>query len=440
MKRYELKLLTLLLVLFTALLLVVPLRAGRMERVAFRRSSLQLEIGQRATLRYILEADSAPTPQFSSDAPLVASVDQNGIVTAVSPGTARMTLTAGERLSTTMEVVVAGVPVTELSLDASELTLQKGQHSRFTALVNSGATDKRVFWSVDDPNVVTVDDTGLITAVGGGATRLTATTPNGLTAAAEIFVQVPAEGVSIQPEALVLGVHGEADLDLVFEPADATERVSAWESTDESVLSVTETGRVTALAEGTARVRLVTASALAAYADVTVEAPARGVELVPNEATVARGTKIRLETAISPEEAADHYVSWRSDAPEIVTVEDGVVSGLAAGKANITAVVDGVARGSCAIVVRVVPEKIVLNVHERTLSLEEAGQPLRLTAQVLPEDAEDRSVTFSSDNEVLATVDAGGIVTFTGANGTATITAETENGLKDTCTITVLPQ
>jgi uncharacterized protein YjdB len=81
---------------------------------------------------------------------------------------------------------------------------------------------------------------------------------------------------------------------------------------------------------------------------------------------------------------------------------------------------------------------LLLDVHELTLTPEEAAQPIRVRADIFPGDAEDRTVYFSSDDLSIASVDDGGIVTFTGKTGAAHITAQTETGLSDTCTINIL--
>lgn len=341
MKRYETRTLTWMILLFAAVLLLMPLRPERTERLVFRSDKLQMMIGEKQQLKYVLEADSGHLPEFTSDAPLIASVDQHGMVTAVSPGNAKITLDAGDGLVATADVRVAGVPVTQLTINIDRLDMQRGQRSLLTAQINQGATDPRVRWISDAPEIVSVDADGQIEALRGGTARITATSVNGLTAEAIIDVVVPAESVKIRPSAIVLGTGAEIELKAVFVPADATEEISVWESTDESVIKVDENGRVTAVGEGSARVRLVTRSALADYADITVEAPAESIAVTPAEIALAPGGEVMLAAAIAPESCTDHHVIWTSDAPEVAAVEDGAVRALAAGTAHITAMVDG---------------------------------------------------------------------------------------------------
>ena len=256
MKRHETRLLAWMVLLIAAALLLTPMHARPTERAVFRTENLRLEIGQQAYLSYLLETDSERPPQFFSDAPLVVGVDQTGLVTAISPGTARITLKAGDRLTARTTVSVYGIPVTELKLDANSLELQKGQRSRLTATTNSGVTDDRVFWSSDDENIVAVTSSGLIEAVGGGITWVRATTVNGLTASARVQVDVPLEMVSLSPAELEVGVGAKLSLTPRLIPADTTERILTWESTNTDVVRVDNQGRISAVGIGQARVNM----------------------------------------------------------------------------------------------------------------------------------------------------------------------------------------
>ena len=188
MKRYELWLLLWVFVLLAAAMLWMPLGAQREGRVYFRTERLRLDIGEQEELKYVLATEAGAMIEFSSDAPLVASVSQQGVVTGISPGTAVITLSENSGLSAQARVEVQGVPVRHISLDAETLSLQRGQRTRLTAYMNDGVTDPRVFWRSEDENVVVVDENGQIEAVGNGTTRVVATAVNGMSAACEIVV------------------------------------------------------------------------------------------------------------------------------------------------------------------------------------------------------------------------------------------------------------
>ncbi len=108
----------------------------------------------------------------------VATVDDNGQVTAVGAGTATITAVAndGSGASAQCELVVSAVPAESMALDKTEISLKKGESVTLIATVSpENTTDKSVVWSSSDENVVVVDTDGVVTAVGSGYAKIYAT-------------------------------------------------------------------------------------------------------------------------------------------------------------------------------------------------------------------------------------------------------------------------
>ncbi len=173
-------------------------------------------------------------------------------------------------------------------------------------------------------------------------------------------------------------------------------------------------------------------------ASVTVEAapavvPVTGITLDKTEATLTEGDSLTLVATVAPEDATDKTLTWTSSDDTVATVADGVVTALKAGTATIT-VKAGDATAECAITVEaaVVPVTgVTLDKTEATLT---EGDNLTLVATVAPENATDKSVTWTSSDESVATV-SNGVVTAVKA-GTATITAASGDETAE-CTVTV---
>lgn len=154
------------------------------------------------------------------------------------------------------------------------------------------------------------------------------------------------------------------------------------------------------------------------------------VEITSTETDVEVGKTITLTAKVSPENATDKTVTWTSDNNEVATVKDGVVTGVKAGEATITASAGGknatvkvtvkaaATSGGETTTIAVTEVKITSTVTEVT-----AGETITLTAEVSPADATDKTVTWSSSDTAIATVDSTGKVTGVAA-GTATITAK----------------
>ena len=163
-----------------------------------------------------------------------------------------------------------------------------------------------------------------------------------------------------------------------------------------------------------------------------------GVLLNPASLTIGIGDMATLTALVEPGNATHKAVRWSSDKPDIVTVnEKGEVTAVAKGVATITVVTnDGEYTETCIVTVvdKITPvTSVKLNKESLTLTV---GQNETLTATVMPGNAMDKTVTWSSDNESVATVNNNGGITAVGA-GTAVISATSINGIKGTCTITV---
>ena len=146
---------------------------------------------------------------------------------------------------------------------------------------------------------------------------------------------------------------------------------------------------------------------------------------------------LQLFAWVEPENARDRSVSWSSSDTRVVKVDaEGVVRPVAKGTAMITAkTAAGIHSAQCAVTVTpVVPQGITLDKDAHILLL---GSTLQLKATVLPSSAENKTVTWSSANPAVATVDTSGRVT-SKTEGSTDITVTTrEGGLTATCQLTV---
>ena len=160
------------------------------------------------------------------------------------------------------------------------------------------------------------------------------------------------------------------------------------------------------------------------------------VTLNKSSLTLEKGTSEKLSATISPSDATNKEVTWTSDNEEIATVSsDGTVKALSKGTANITVkTADGGKTASCRVTVNVAVSKVTLNKSSIAL---ERGSTEKLSATISPSDATNKEVTWTSDNENVATVSSDGIVTAV-YMGTAKITVTTEDGGHTaSCAVTV---
>ena len=157
-----------------------------------------------------------------------------------------------------------------------------------------------------------------------------------------------------------------------------------------------------------------------------------GIRVTPSTLTLHLDETARLSAAVTPENATDYTLGWRSDNPIVAAVsDDGTVTAVSLGETVVHAVA-GPVQGDCR--VNVVPTEVSsVTVTPATLTLT-VGQEGTLAVSVLPEDATDRSISWSSSDETLAMVSQEGVVTAL-APGKVTIAATANNGVKGQCEV-----
>lgn len=163
---------------------------------------------------------------------------------------------------------------------------------------------------------------------------------------------VNVSGVQIAPEEVTLGIGETQKLTVTVEPSDATDPTYSLESSDPSVAAV-QNDVVTAVAPGEAVITATTADgSLKATCKVTVVKHVEDISVSPTQVKVIVGKTQEITVEFTPSDATNKEVEWVSSKPEVASVADGVVTGVAVGEALITATsVDGGFAAACKVVV-----------------------------------------------------------------------------------------
>ena len=439
------KLIALIFVTVVALMLFLPMRSGMEDHLYAYPRNLRMGKGDSYAISYVLDSDRAQTVSYSSADESVAIVSEKGRVTAVNYGATDIRLLAQNGAKTAVHVEVAGTPTTRIALNTDVLNMEKGQVTGLSATFNDGADDMRLEWRSEDPEIAQVDAAGRVTAMRGGQTTVYALSPSGLRADASVFVHVAGDAMRIAPEALTVGTGASLKMDVNYFPEDTTDTVTRWVSSDPNLLRVDADGTIHAVDVGSPVLTAYTEGGLSDSAVIHVEKAAEDFDLALTAVTIERGVQLDLEARfldaegnIDPD-ASGHYIEWTSDNPEVAPVENGRVVGLSSGTATITARADGM-MSQCRLRVQVFVRKIKLDRTEAWLLKEEAQKPIQLHAEITPSDPDDPTITWSTDNEMVAGVDENGLVTPTGGYGTAVITARAASGAEEHFTMNVVPE
>ena len=425
-------------------LLFLPMRAGQEDSLLLEPSMLKMNVGDSYTVRCALSAeDTNQQLRFTSSNPRIATIEGDGTVHALASGEAVIRADASGGASAQMQVVVDGVPMTQLQLNVEELHIEKGQFSGLSVTYNADASDTRLQWISSDESVVKVDASGRVEGVGGGEAYVSVLSPSGRSDSAKVYVDVEGTAVHISPNAITLGVGAHVPLKVTYLPLDCTDQVRRWVSSNPSVLSVDENGVLDAKNQGSAYITVLTEDGLTTGMEVRVEAAPKDMQMDPTRATLERGDSLQMQLRFLKEDGSvdsqsSHLVVWSSSDESIARVDNkGLVTALKSGSCQIRATSDGIT-ATCQLQVQVGVREITLDQSEVTLLPDQTGEPIQLKWIVDPVDADDPSISFTSDNPQVATVDEQGLVSMTGAYGKAVITASAQSGAAAEFTVNVV--
>jgi uncharacterized protein YjdB len=286
--------------------------------------------------------------------------------------------------------------------------------------------DKSVSWTSSDESIATVSSKGKVKGVKYGTATITCTSnATGVSAACEVTVG----SVKLSQTEIAVEKGKTMKLKNAVYPSTLEDKSVTWTSSDESVATVTSSGKVTGIKGGTATI---TCTSNATGLSATCQVKVGSVKLSQTEAVVKKGKTLTLKHAVYPSTLEDKSVTWTSSDESVATVSSsGKVKGMNVGTATLTCTSNATGlSASCEVTVGYVK-------LGQTEAVVKKGKTLTLKHAVYPSTLEDKSVTWTSSDENIATVSSSGKVK--GMNvGTATITCTSNaTGISATCEVTV---
>ena len=406
--------------------------------VALNEHALTLVEGDETTLTATVKPDEAtdPTVSWTTSDASVATVD-GGKVKTLKPGKVTITAQAGEKTDACVITVDKRfIPVTSVSLNEHTLTLVEGDETTLSATVKpDDATEPSVSWSTSDASVATVDG-GKVKTLKPGKVTITAKAGE-KSDSCEITVEkrfIPVTSVTLNEHALTLVEGDETTLTATVKPDDVTEPAVTWSTSDASIATV-DGGKVKTLKPGKVTIKA-QAGDKSDSCEITVEKRIIAVtSLTLNEhsLTLTEGDEVTLSATVKPDDATDKTVTWTTSDASVATVDGGKVKTLKPGTVTISAKAEDQS-DDCVITVekRIIPVvSVTLNEHSLTLT---EGDETTLKATVKPDDATDKTVTWTTSDASVATVSEGHVKTLT--PGVVTIKAQAGDQ-SDACVITV---
>ena len=363
---------------------------------------------------------------WSSANPNIALVLQDGTVTGqTTAGTVIITATSdfdGTQTAISTILVNEAASVLDVQINPALASTVVGETVQLTAVVTAvGGADESVTWSSSNDLGATVDANGLVTGVSSGLVIITATSVFDNTEIGNSTINV-----DLAPEVLEVTITPLIDTVSVGSTISLTENVTAvggadesvtWSSLNESRATVDANGIVSGVSRGTVTITATSVfdNTVTGAATVLVLDPqVLEITIDPVADTIVFGESIQLAATVTVQDGASEDVTWSSADPNIALVlQDGTVTGqTTAGTVIITATSDFDGTQTAISTILVNEAASVLDVQiNPALASTVVGETVQLTAVVTAVGGADESVTWSSSNDLGATVDANGLVT-----------------------------
>ena len=263
--------------------------------------------------------------------PNIATVDANGLVTAIAIGETDVVACA-DNVTATCHVTVTPVLVESLTLSDNHLSMALDEtYTLIADITPDNAENKALEWEIPDNDVIVaqvVNNNRLnISAEGEGTVTITVRSTDGsdLSATCEVFVSAttPVKTLTLTPESLDLFVNDTWHLNATVTPQDAYNKDLRWMSSNPNVATVDGNGLVTARGVGNATITVMTTdgSNLSATCAVTVtNVPVESITLNLTELEMNPGGTYTLNASVQPSNAFNKTLDWVSSNPSVATV------------------------------------------------------------------------------------------------------------------------
>ena len=422
--------------------------SDRVGSVYIRPLTVKLNVTKTQKLTATIRPNNAKNKSvtWSTSNPKVATVDNNGVVTAVANGTAIITAKTVDGGYTTSSTVTVVTPVSGVKISSSTDKVYNTRSIKLTAQVlPATASNKAVTWSSSNTKVATVSSAGVVYGVGSGTANIYCkSVDGGHTAVFKITVlkKTEVESITLNTTAKYVYRGYKYQLTATVSPANATFKDVTYSSTDTKVITVDKNGVVTGVGEGAAYVVCRSNDNKSVYERCRIRVTVRttGVTLNPTALSIYRTLSYQLAAKVLPNDATNKNLTWYSSDPKVATVSStGVVKAIRPGTANIYCKTEnGGHIASCAIKVVQIVQSTKLEFPRDTYTIYN-GARYQLSAKVYPENATLKYCDWSSSDTRIVRVNSKGVVLGV-RPGRAIITATLrDSGKKDTCVVVVKP-
>lgn len=400
------------------------------------------------TVKAIPEGSTLPEITWRSKNNKIAKVNKSGVITGIKAGksTTIYAKIAGTDTEVGCKVKVKKAP-NKISIKPTKLTLAVGMSYQMSSSVPSGYGSATRKYKSRNKKIVTVDASGLVTAVSEGTTKISVKTFNGKKATCTVTVTAEPAYVEFPDSIPPLAIGQTITLDARAMTATGKETPSTItysidpDSPDAGCITIDEsTGKITGVRAGTA---IICATAHnGAIGRCTIEVDNGPKEIILNNTSIRIGVKevyVGLMAELVPQDGSTSCaqdVSWSSSNKKIAKVDadTGAITGIKKGSCDITVEAPNGVCAKCTVTVLKAPTKNKISISPANGSLK-VGQRGQYTVKL--SSGYGGSFSYVSSNTDIATIDNSGIVTAI-APGKVVITVITYNNIKKKANLEVI--
>lgn len=308
---------------------------------------------------------------------------------------------------------------------------------------------ENLIWESSDKNIAKVDENGLVQATGVGKAYIYVTKENTDElydyCVVDVIEDIPVSNITLNVSTLSLKSGESYKLIPTVKPETALDKSITWTSSNDKIATVDEDGLVTAKGAGTV---VITATSnynptINCTCHIIVTNPVGSIKVTGVPSSIKVGSSFKLTATISPSNATNKKVTWKSSNTKYATVNSsGTVSikSTGAGKTvKITATAKDGSGVTKTVTLKIPTIKVTKLKIKASKSTVVAGKSVKLTASITPSNATNKKVTWKSSNTKYATVNSSGVVVTkkAGKGKVVKITATAKDNSKIKATISI---
>ncbi len=386
------------------------------------------------------------TLSFSSSDTSIFKISDDGILTPVTSGKATVTVTASDGVLKTFEFE-SYISATSIDVSLEKYTYELGdtiELAKYLTVMPSDSTNKTLTYTIDNTEIASVSETGLITTLKTGSFKVTITQAD-INKELEFKVIVSVTGIektNLDALNTVIEKGNTLNISSYFNvlPSNSTNQNVTYSVSDETISSVTEAGVITGLNKGTFTLTVTTVDGdFKTSFDLEVYVTVTDVYVeVPENTTFKVNDTYQIKAHVLPEDANVQTLSYYIPTTKASVNQSGLVTFKQTGSDNGEVKITIRSRESNVektLILYVVEPVTSINITGEESKVLPIGETYKITYEILPSNASNKNVKFTSSNSSIASVSEDGTVT-SKSTGTATITVTTVDGSK-TASITI---